>query len=228
MYFAMVPKSTLSRFLLHWLWAPWIHGWPYVVLCSQCLANLWPVVSHLPALLLGMTEDSNSAAVSSLATEVACKVRSKSDVQRKNQYKTLIEFAHGAHSVGTQKRCPISLLYFCLSWVITLKWGAGLSSRQAELWEEGWGVGREESKGKREKVAEKGEGMKDMTKPSAQSPGPSSSGRTATALFSIPTVNIPLLPYCSPFLSFPELYGHLFMGYWFIFQSGGYRPKMSI
>lgn len=50
-----------------------------------------------------MTEDSNSAAVSSLATEVACKVRSKNDVQRKSQYKTLIEFAHGAHSVGTQK-----------------------------------------------------------------------------------------------------------------------------
>lgn len=53
-----------------------------------------------------MTEDSNSAAVSSLATEVACKVRSKSqveNVQRKSQYKTLIEFAHGAHSVGTQK-----------------------------------------------------------------------------------------------------------------------------
>lgn len=50
-----------------------------------------------------MTEYSNSAAVSSLATEVAWKVSSKSDVQRKSQYKTLIEFAHGAHSVGTQK-----------------------------------------------------------------------------------------------------------------------------
>lgn len=105
-----------------------------------------------------MTEDSNSAAVSSLATEVACKVKSKCSEEKPLQDTHWI--CPWSSFWVTKKMPNLSSLFLSLYWVITLKWGAGLNPHQAELWEEEWGVGRKESKGKGEKVAKKGEGIK--------------------------------------------------------------------